>query len=54
MKKTLKTLTTFLLLFVLFTNIQPIQPPVHTDTEFSISVCGDEEDDISEDIIRAE
>lgn len=44
MKKTLKTLTTFLLLFVLSTGIKPIQTPTDTKTESTIIVCGDDND----------
>ena len=55
MKKTLKTLTTFLLLFALLAGIKPIQPPVDTDTEPGISVCTDDNADNSDiDVIRNE
>ena len=45
MKKTFKTLTTFLLLFALLAGIKPIQPPVGTETEPAISVCTDDDAD---------
>lgn len=52
MKKTLKTLTTFLLLLSLFINTQL---PVDTESEVGISICGDDnegEKDIN--VIRKE
>lgn len=42
MKKTLKTLTTFLLLFVLSTGIQPIPTPTDKTTKPIVSTCGDD------------
>lgn len=53
MKKTIKTLTTLLLLLALITSTTPIQPPIGDNAESNISVCGDD-DEAFEDIIRVE
>ena len=55
MKKTLKTLTAFLLLFALLSGTNPIPSPFNTDNEPGISVCGnDDEDGLDLNVIRNE
>ena len=44
MKKTLKTLTAFLLLFALVSSIRPIQPLTDTSTGTGITIYGDDDD----------
>lgn len=53
MKKTFKTLATFLLLFTLITGVTPVQPSSDSNTEPEISICGDDDENDYE-IIGAE
>lgn len=52
MKKTLKTLTAFLLLFALVSTIRPIQPLTDTSADTGITICTD--DETKPEIITAE
>lgn len=44
MKKTLKTLTAFLLLFAFLSGRAPIRPPFSTNTNSGIALCTDDDD----------